>query len=547
MRFSLQLVALLASIFAITAVAPAQIYSVELANEKLEKKFSKIMHELPTGPVILVEIKSGCEIDANGNVVYEKEEDGVLNFYIQNRKDPLELPYRMKADGSRGKAVRKLVLTMEQAKIKEIVPMMSHESWYTLSVLYGRRKQAVADLVRARRRMDKKSEEYAGQTLQILRKLTSLVDWLKSHGYSEAADKLARSAKRERKALGGESEIRLMEAQASAHLVETPNDLSDVTQAVSQAIGKPLQFHVAESKHFKFVFEISRIKDADALEYIKFAEYILEDFRRQFVDPFVGNDFEDIIKDEVIAEFFFGPNNLQVFEQMLTGYYLLDWGPDKETLLQLVGRSVLLPETHLWLDYWRLTPGVRVRDILTHRLGHFLASKHFDLLYATAPIAWLMEGMGYWVSFHHLDSNRTSCVAFRPAAEGHTIATGPEKEEDDSYRQVRYKGGRGKMADTVMKQGRPLHSLFQLSLWDMKSQDVALSWAFLDYLFHTHGEKAQLFLRALATEAVVGPEGYLLRLRKVMNDIFLPAQGEDIFLKLNDEMRAYLTETYLSQ
>ena len=453
----------------------------------------------------------------------------------------------MNEDGTRGKGVRKYVLTIEQAKVKEITPMMSRESWYTLSVIYTRKKQGVADLVRARRRMEKDSEDFAHQTLRILRELDSLDRWLRSHGYKEAAEKLTRTIRKEKKTLGGESEMRLLEAQASAHIVPNPESLDAAIQVVGAAIAKPLQFHVVESLHFRFVYEISRTSDKNAIDYIKFAEYILEDFRRQFIDPFVGPDFVDLIPDKLIAEFFFGPNQMQVYEQMYTEYYLMDWGPEKDVKLQLVGQTVLAPGDLLWIDYWRLTPGVRVRDILTHRVGHLLAVKHLDLLYATAPHAWLSEGMGYWVSFHHLDSNRTSCVAFRPKDAGHTVARGPEKKDESAYRQVRYKGGRARMAETVLKQGRPLHSLFQLTLWGMKSPDVAVSWAFLDYLFHTQGKNAQLFLRALAKEATVGPEGYLPRLRTVMNEIFKPAPGEDVFSKLNDEMRAYLTKTYLSQ
>lgn len=537
-RLSALLVLLLAAVLA--SKADAQVYAFRFKDPDDAKKYKKQTIDWNGDQVILVEVKRGTE-KVNG--VWQINPQARIEFYVQNQEDPSDLPYKVTDEGLAEEANKKLVIGVMGDKFGSLQPYMAGESFYTLAKEYERRQRLLEQLEEARDELKKGSPEWLAKHDAYVGELEMLRAWLEGSGYLRAANKLDRDINKAAKLMDAARNERAEAAAASVKMVETPADLA----AAAEKLGGPsLKFKVQESMHLRIIYH-SGIEDERVAGLLVLGENALDGFRREFVDPYLGEDYPDRIPDRLIEEFFFGPDDLGFHEKFLGEYYKQGWGPNKEEALKSMGSARRRSDgkQQSWrLEYWRIDEQSDLECIVLHRLGHTLAELHYSI---QNNQDWLEEGAGYYLSFAYLNRNTVTCGAFEPPKEQEgTVARGPGPKKDDKDETetvVKLQGLREIMAEMALRVGPPFPQLAKTELWAFKNEHMAKSWAFFDYVAREEGKQGQLWLRAVARSAGASQDAFLGKVREATEEAY-ELQGVDALRELENRWKAYLQRSY---
>lgn len=536
-RVSALLVLLLSVLLA--SSVEAQVYALRFKSEKDAGKFKKQSIEWNGEQVVLVEVKRGLDKKDN---VWQVNPQTRIEFYIQNQEDPSDLPYKVTKDGKAEAGKKKLTIAIMGDKFGSLQPYMDGESFYTLSKEYERRMRLLDDLETAREEFKKGSPQWLGVHDGYVQELEMLGAWMHGAGYVRGANKLQRTIIRAKKLMDVARNERLEAAVASVKTVEPPPALNEAAARVG---GEKLKFKMQESLHLRIVYH-DGLGDERIAGLLELGENAIDGFRREFVDPYLSEQFSDRIPDRLIDEFFFSTDSRQVQEQMYVEYYKMGWGARKEERLQSAGTGTRRTDGKGpgWrLDYWRLDDQSDLEGIMLHRLGHTLAELHYSI---NGNQDWLEEGVGYYLSFAYLNRNNVTCGAFEPpkTQEG-TVARGPgNKDKDDETKTiVRLQGLREIMAEMALRVGPPFTQLAKTKLHAFENEHMAKSWAFFDYVAREEGLQGQIWLRAVAKAAVASQDAFIGKVRTATEEAY-ELTGTDALRELEKRWTDYLKRAY---
>ena len=522
----------LATLAALLVFSPnslwGQVYGLELV-EKAESKYRKLLVEAPDGNMLFVEMKDGPPRNQSG--VFQINARVRYEFWLADQKRPERLAYRLKK-GERVVSSRKLVLALSGADITGIKTLMPVESFASLATEYQRRLDHIEALKQARDAAEQGSKAWVEAHVFQLRKLAGLERWLRSCGYRPAADKLSKQVVKESKIVAEDAfEARLKRALASIEKVDTPVDLID---ASSIATDGKITFKIMESQHFRIVYwhthSSRRIQDA-----LKLAEIALESFRNDHVDPYLAEDFVDLIPENIFEEFFFGPDDSTLCNPFFGAYYGLSWGDRRQEGVDIKGRTVFRGLTLPQLEFWRTDRKSSLEGIIIHRLGHSLADWHYDSMGGSISHDWLGEAMAYDLSFQHLGRNDVFCIAMNdPTRE---YGRGPTQRKQNQP--AGGAGFRAQMKNLARENPLPFDKLFLLDLYDLSDSDIAKGWSLWDWLMHTQGVNGEKWLRGFGEIGRMGKDSFLPKLRPSL-EWLLDYRDGDAFRFLQEQWQESL-------
>lgn len=516
------------------ATAAGQIYEITFKTEKIAAKYSKYMMEVNGVPRFLGEYRSGVEWKGKYNSTLNPQVRS--EWFIADPSDPTKLPYKVK-DGSMGKAIKKQVVGISNDKIANISVFVDNNSFYGLSLEYKDRLHQL-DLIREERDgFDKGGREWKNAHWRLLDNYEGLIGWLSSMGYHDAVKKMIKEAQRQRKVVAeAAEEERRKRAIETVGKVEIASELN----ATSERLGLKARFKMQQSQHCR-IFYNTGIKDVQVEHCLKLAERALAGFRAKFVEPYLAEDFQDLIPENLWIEWHFGPDDLETHVKLYEEHYGMAWGPRKEERLKMNGnRNHRGGEHPLFLCYWRIDRANDLDGIIANNLGVHLATLHYRTGYVQVPMDWLEQAVGYWVSLEYLGRNSVTEKAFDWGKdEGHTVSRAKEDEKDkETVAEPNLSVGEKRLyLEGALAEGVPFSVLMQTQLFDMKRGDVAKSWAMFDYMTKTYGGEAQVFLRSMGKFAREGGM-FQEKLRKVGDPLF-DNKGKDLYRMLDEAWKEW--------
>jgi len=516
----------------LSTVAQAQIYTLHFSEEKYAKPYKELLHEWGGEQVVLVEVHSGIKRAPDGKLSWPP--DVRLGFYVLDPKDPRKLPYVIK-DGAIKKDVRKQVIKINADRVSRIGTFLRDESFYTMSVQYQRRLDAVEALADRRDSFRKETTDWFATHTDLLLELESLEVWLAETGYSRAARDTKKRITKERRKADIAKAARLEAALASRRAATAGQKLERAATAVG---GTDLIFHVQETTHVRLIHHAG-ISDAKAAQLIELAEKTIDAFRISMVDPYLSPDFKDRIPDELFIEYFFSDKSPRHQERLMEQYYGLGWGEGEQRRRHLSSMGSSRRVEKRALSYWRTDEKSDLEGIVIHSLGHELARLHYGITGNQQD--WLEEGVGYYLSFQLLGRNNVTCSAFEPPRdEGETVSVGPDRgKKDDKDREtvVLIRGVRDVMAKVALDSGPPFDKLAVKGLFDFENPEMAKSWAFYSFIADAAGLEGQIWLRGL--DPIIRKHDFPVLLRKLTEETFADLSGNAVKL-LEERWEEYL-------
>ena len=523
---------ILCSLVVTAQAGVGQIYAVTLNSEKANKKYQKYLVPLGAGKVILGEIKSGVTIDKRGVLNYPRNQRS--EWFIGDSNNPKSSPYRVK-NGVRGKVQRRQVLALPNSIIASISTFSDHESFYSLSIEFERREASLKELQKSRNALDPSSGEYGFAHGRVKGSFHQLLTWLGTYGFEGAKLKWAKLFEKDAKAVAKKSTIARTE-RAENSLVEA--SVEEELSKLAAGFVKGHVFKVQRSQHFRIRYW-DDIQDGEVTQLLNFAEQVLEQFRMDFVDPYLAEDFPDRIPDHLFLEWHFGPNEIKLHEDLLESFYGHGWGIHKEETLKLSGiRRHLAGLKPSFLYYWRIRKDSDLFGIVAHNMGHILAWHHYGAGKNTVSQDWLSEALGYYISLQFRGVNTVTCKKFELPKENHTVASGGKEDQKKTVgREVVLQGSRQVYTSAGLLSGSPFQALVLLDLIDMKNGDLGKSWSLFDFLATQTGEAGQRFLRALGKYS--GDKGAFARKSREHGELLFDSQGRDVFKVLDQRWREW--------
>lgn len=506
-------------------IAAAQLVYVEFKDAKVAKRYAKNLTTYRGREVVIGEPKAGIKCET-GKVNYTGGAEAKNVLYVGNPADPGFCPYKWE-NGERVKNGKQSELSFAGSDITRISYVDQLQTLAGLADEYLRRKAELDEIERTRDAQGKATREWFNAHGRLLGRYDSLESWLINVGYPDAAKKLHRAADKERKVAAKEATaLREQTALGSIKQVPTPERLVEV--AAEFAPGR--KFSVVESQHVRLVY-LQELGDNRAQQLIELAEKVIEAFRKEFVDPHLGEDFDEAIPDKIFQEFYFGPEDLTAHENVLTKYYRGTWQNPKERSLASGGTRRRV--AGLYIDYWKLSEQNDLEGIITHGLGHNLCDIHFNRGRGGAQ-DWLEEAVGYYVSFAFLGRNSVTCFNW---AERRYDAPAPKEGEKTVQ-----SGLRGAFNDMAIKQGPTIEALAVKSLTEITDVDFAKAWSFFDWVATTQGKVGQKWLRATCLAASDRGK-FIQRWRKISEEAFGVETGTDVFGVLEQRWREFAEST----
>ena len=513
-----------------TASAEAQIFKVRFKDEKAAKKYKKytavidgetvfLGQAVPQGGVIL-------DFDKQGqfkNATYKSARDN--EFFAFDPKDPSKVPYRM-VDGEPEPLKKSSVVAIHGKHIASLGLFMRSETIETVAREYRLRLGRVEQLEQERDELDKGSVEWFASHARMLSAYDRLLSWLDACSFELAAGKLRKARDKEAK-VGTESatRVRAQRAQDSVEMLGTTDELAQATQAAG---GSAYTFKIQQSQHLRITYETGLLEDERIADLLRFGERVIESFRNQFVDPYVGETFAEQIPDTRFQEFYFGPDDRSFHEKFLVEYYKNSWN-DKARQLDVTGNWFSRSVAPRWLMYRRLLEHSDLEGDLCHNLGHTLAGYHFNGTPAGMQQDWMEEGLGYYLSFEFTGRNTVTCLSFD---EGKYVA-----EEAQRDRKKVQMGYRDIMNASARNEGPRVDRLMVKKLFEMENGDISKSWSFFEYVARRGGAKGQRWMRA-ACKLAGNRATFLEELRKVSEELY-EVSGENVYIVLDDLWRGY--------
>jgi hypothetical protein len=492
MRFSIRgirrLPSLLLVLAAVLVLAPegrAQVYGIWLIDAKAEKKYRKHLTELGGEKVLVCEPLTGIRLDTSTNTIhYHPENNRVL---VADPADPTFVPYSI-VEGKKKPRGRKSTVTVQGKHIARVQILMRNQSLLGLSREYGLRREMVDGFRKERDANLKGSAEWMRAQQRLLASYEKLLSWLSGTTYTVAAVKLGKEIAKERKRGKGEAvEERLERALASVTTLDPPEALVTKSEEIT---GGQVTFGMAESEHVRMIYDRKGVDDTQAKGLLTFAEKAIDGFRREFVDPYLSEDYPDHIPDRLFLEFWIGPDNITHHERFYAEYYGLPWGDHKVERLAVRGQTKRRDDPPEYLDYGKREDH-DLMGVVSHRVGHVLAALHFNANIGEMKQDWLEEAVAYHISFEYFGRNEETCYAFKNANQTYAARRDGGDEKNASV----LLGERYLYTQLALEKGRKIDRLAPMKIYGMVDSDLAKGWSFWDYVARKEGKAGQQWLR----------------------------------------------------
>jgi hypothetical protein len=509
-----------AALFLVTAPsASAQVYYVLFKDPKTAKRYSSACVTREGQPALVGEAKSGVTL-SNGTIHYQGDK-GVNEFWVPNVADPAAVPYKLDGETYVAGNVKGGVVSLTGAQIAKIQILLPNQSLYGLSREYAPRRAALETALKWRDGCKAGGEEWSRAHARYLTELERTRSWCDATLFPEAAKKLEAELEKQKKTVAKEARAkRLFDALASVAPAPTPPKLVELAKELAPGT----EFHVQESLHLRITHD-ARLPDEQVTELLQLGERMIDGFRAEFVDPWLGEDFPDRIPDERFLEFWFGPEEPKAHERFLTDWYGVSWGDHKEERIAALSGRYRRNQAPEYLDYWKIADNKDFDAIVAHQLGHVLANLHCNAGRKGDLPSWIEEGAGYWLALTYLGKNSVSCRQFEKdeygkAASGRRIERAILMGETELYTRI------------ALTSGTPADSLLRKPLHQMEDADLAKAWSLFAWVGKTRAKEGQVWLRALCdvfTES--GPS--LAQFREKSEKAF-EVRDADVFKVLDD-------------
>ena len=513
----------------LAAPAHSQVYSVTFKDPKTAKRFPTACITLPDGqPALVGEAKAGIKL-VNGQIQFQGDK-GSNELWVVNTADPTLVPYKLEGTSYANAGVKNGVVTLTGNQIAAIQIAVPKQSLYGLAREYRLRKSEVDEQQKRRDSNKAGSPDWSAAHARMVAQMERLDTWLGSTVFPEAAKKLEAEIEKQKKTVAKEARAaRLATALASVHLQNTPPKLLEL----AKSLAPDAAFKVQESTHLRITYASAggeALGDEQVKGMLELGEKMIDGFRADFVDPYVGDDFADQIPDTQFMEFWFGPSEKNAHEHFLTDWYGVSWGDHKDDRVAAMSGRYRRKTTPEYLDYWKISDNKDFEAIVAHQLGHILANLHCNAGRAGDLPSWIEEGTGYWLALSYLGKNGVTCKQFekdeyaKPAS-GTTVERSVFLGESELFLRVALTAGPG--SDTLLR--KPLHQ--------MDDGSLAKSWSFFEWVGRDGGKNGQLWLRALCD--IYCKSGPSLKEFRAKSEELFGVSGDDVFKVLDERWRKH--------
>lgn len=526
-RFLLPLVFLLVGTY-----VQAQIIVVHFKDEKIAKRYKKATIETADGFVIIGEpIEGGGVVIAdNGGIGFagrtgagsNGQADTSNSFYLFNVDDPTDVPYTIR-NGEKKLVRKKAKVVVNGLDVESMNYFSQSEDIYSLATEYRFRLGRLEDIEADRKQHKKGEPAWFEAHNALLLEYSRLENWLREVGYFGAARKLGKTIKREAKmGKGDATRARRTSAENSVKQVAPPKDLQEAARKLDPA----LTFSCFESEHFVFNFPTGRWDTATMEKAVKFAETVLDGFRVEFVDPYIGEDFKDRVPHGLqIMEFMFVPE--AQFEDMLVDYYQHNWTDERSK--GMGGSSFTRRFSPRSVKYIRVDGKRDLESTITYFLGKTLSALHFGSGYVGMSQDWIREGLAYYLSFEYCGRSTWTTVDWSNTG----YAKGGRKEGEKTVQQ----GLRAMFNEVALTDGSRFDKLTLMSVAEMTDADFAKSWSFFDFVTKELGKDGQRWLRSACIHGK-SKKTFHAKWRPESESIF-DITGKDVLKVLENRWKEY--------
>lgn len=514
----------------VTETAAAQVVYVVFRDRNIEKRYKKYLTKVNGIDALVGEPKEGVKILDNGTINYINGAEAVNHLWVADGAYPDKPPYEIekktgrKVKAKRGKGEVVSFSGYDVQGIKYVDPLRTLDG-YAQEYL-----QLMGEIERLQKELKGKkrgTKDWFLQHGRIVGRYVQLQSWLNSAGYAKAADKLEKTVKKQRKVIAKESAaVREAAAMKSIQMIDTPAELT----AVSKKHAGGTEFHVQESKHLRVTY-VTSIQDATVATALSVVEQIVEGFRREHVDPYVGDDFEDWIPEEgTLVEFYFGPPDLGAHENFLTEYYGLKWGKYKEQEMQASGSLYYRDEGPYYLHYRKALDDIDLEGYLAHGIGWALADLHYNQGRRNDAQPWIMEAAGYEAALSYLGRNNITTFS-----DG--VAEYAQQQRESGFKTAKT-GLRGFYNEIAREKGPKVDAIGPKQLFQLNDEDYCKAWSFLDFVVRKLGKGGQVWLRDTCTAAADKPQ-FMTEWRSATERLKPVASGVDVFNELEKDWKTY--------
>ncbi len=481
-------------LFALMLCAPsasAEIFAISLKDSAPGKVYQKHLVSYRGMWVLMGEAKSGFVVDAKTGAV-QWDTAGPNEMFVFDPKKPGAPAYYVK-DAEKVPSSRKHVLEVEGQHIERSYPISRDQTLPGLSTQYEVAAERIKELRKERKAQPTQSAPWFHAHHRVVVALEAQERWLKSFGFSKEVGSIQRELEKERAlALESPQTSRAENARASVRLGEVPEALLRVSK---EEFGGKHVFHTVESEHFLMHYLVAgnsdqrqHVSDEWALSLVHLAEQVVEGFRAEHVDPYIGEDYPDTISDGLLGTWFFGPFDDKAYLRYCAE--LLDFERSSLAGETVVSGEVAYGGSPVRYQFlWRLDQ-LDLDGAVCHQTGHVLAMMHYGSDEGPIRSAWLEESVANAMATQYMGHCGATCWGIR---------------EGLGYlqREAQKPGKRGKalerrsMYDYIaLTQGASIKSVALKRLYELGDVDLAKAWSFYDYVARFEGKQGQLFLRA---------------------------------------------------
>ena len=516
--------------------ASGQIICAIPKDERVEKRYRKYLTTFKGMQVVIGEPKLGLTCTKNGiNKIGGSEAKNEM--YVADPADPSFVPYKWE-DGRRVKNGKRSVCVFSGDDFPTMQYVDRLQTLEGLALEYQQRRKEIEQLTGERDGYERGDAAWFGFHAKLLARLDRLRTWLINMGYPAATKKLSRELGQQKQAVSREATaLREKKALDSVQKAETPERLKAVADTIG---GGRHRFFVRESQHIRMVY-LDQLSNSEAERGLVLGEEIIEAFRKDFVDPYRDEDYHDYIPDTLFAEFFFCPPDDSSYERYRTEYYGSALAKDKhaDERKQMAGSNFRGGSggrgggsSASYVSYFRLKEQRDIEGIVAHRMGHILASLHYNRGNANDVQVWLGEAVGYYVSLGHLGRNTLTCFQWSEP----TYAQ-PEQKAVEKTVQL---GLRGYFNELALSDGPAIDALAIKQLWQIGDADFAKAWSFYDFVAMRLGRDGQNWLRNTCFAAGSSRQSDFMRRWRTFSEQLFPVQtGTDVFAEIDRKWREY--------
>ena len=511
-----------------TPATQAQIIAVEFNNADAAKKYKKYLQPHKGKMVLIGEPKAGMVCTDRG-VQYSGGKDEKNELWVADSARPEASPYKV-VRGEKKKARGGLVLSFAGVDVEGMAYVDRLQSMQGLANEYGLRNAELESLKAEVKGHKRASPDWVLAQSKVLGVKERLINWLANMGYRGAVKKMTKELERERKTVARERFAkRQSDALESIHQSEPSERLLDIVSELGGGGFKAMQ-----SQHFRFVYD-DAVPDEEIQGALELAEKLVEGFRREFVDPYVDEDFKDHIPEGLFQEWCYVTDIPRLHEGLSEKYYGGTWGKGEDRARRLKTGNQMIRPTKAptkYVAYFRLREQRDTEGTVAHTLGHTLANLHYNAGRRQTSQAWVEEAVGYFLSFGYLGRNSLTCFQL---AQGKYAVKKPKEGEKTVEL-----GMRGHFNQLALNFGPTMEQLSLKTLAEISDPDFAKAWSMFDFVAQKMGREGQLWMRETCRHA--GSKKTFMKNWRAASEVVFdvaPDTGVDVFKVLEETWRRY--------